>query len=159
MKFREVWFVLGLLVSTVLPGCGSGGATGPHTVRVSGTVSLEGKPLAGAEIRFVSDKFSGYGLTNSEGKYDLVQGAVPGKNKVFISKIEGGKNISEAIAGDMEQLRTAAESAKQEQARGGKVNLDDIPHETVPAQYSDPEKTKLTFTVPDGGATNADFRL
>ena len=31
--------------------------------------------------------------------------------------------------------------------------------ELIPDIYSDPEKTKLTFEVPEGGTDQADFRL
>ncbi len=57
---------------------------------VAGTVTLGGKPLADAEVYFYTDKFTGFGKTNAEGKYILAQGAAIGPNKVYISKIEGG---------------------------------------------------------------------
>lgn len=158
MRFRVVWLFCGLMASCMASGCGTGDANAPRTVQVSGSVSLEGKPLVGAEVRFIAEKFSGYGITNSEGKYVLVQGAVPGMNKVFISKIEGGKNLDSAVAADVEQLRTAADSIKQDPS-GSKVNPADIPHEILPPQYSDPQSSKLTFPVPEGGTTSADFRL
>ena len=159
MKLRLDWLLVALLTAGIFCGCGSSG-DGPRTVRVSGIVSLDGKPLAGAEVHFVGEKFSGYGMTNSEGKYELVQGAVPGKNKVYISKIEGGKDLDSTVADDVEQLRTAAQSFQEDpSAAGSKVNPADIPHQTVPSQYSDPEKTNLDFTVPEGGTTEADFRL
>lgn len=158
MKCREVWGLVCLMATCAVSGCGTGDVNAVRTVRVSGIVSLEGKPLAGAEVHFVSEKFSGYGMTNSEGKYDLVQGAVAGNNKVFISKIEGGKNLDTAVAADVEQLRTIADSFKQDPS-STKPNPADVPHEVLPAQYSDPQETKLTFPVPEGGTTSADFRL
>lgn len=160
MDHHRVLFAFALTLAGVVCGCGSGGAVGPRTASVSGIVTLDGKPLAGAEIHFVGDKFTGYGVTNSEGKYTLVQGAVPGANKVYISKIEGGKNIDPSVADDAEQLRTAATSFQNDPSRGGsKTAAADLPHEIVPSQYSDPQKSKLTFPVPEGGSKNADFSL
>ena len=160
MGHHRVLLAFALILAGLDCGCSSGGVGTPRTAPVSGIVTLEGKPLVGAEVHFVGEKFSGYGVTNSEGKYALVQGAVPGANKVYISKIEGGKNQDPAIAEDVEQLRTAAASFKNDPSRSGsKAGLADIPHEIVPNQYSDPQKTKLTFPVPEGGAANADFRL
>lgn len=156
MEFNRVLLVCAIALTGLLGGCGSGGSSTVRTARVSGVVTLDGKPLAGAEVRFVGDKFTGFGVTNSEGKYALVQGAVPGTNKVSISKIEGGKNVDSAVAEDLEQLRTAAAAA---QSGGAKIDLKNIPHEIVPSQYSDPMKTKLTFPVPEGGSTSADFQL
>lgn len=159
MGHHRVSLAFFLTMAGLVCGCGSGG-TGPRTVPVSGAVTLDGKPLVGAEVHFVGEKFSGYGVTNSEGKYSLVQGAVPGTNKVYISKIDGGKNVNPKMAEDTEQLRMAAEALKNDPSRTpSKSELADIPHEIVPNQYSDPQKTKLTFPVPDGGTTSADFRL
>ena len=159
MDHHRVLLAFTLTLAGVVCGCGSGGP-GPRTASVSGIVTLEGKPLAGAEVHFVGEKFSGYGVTNSEGKYSLVQGAVPGTNKVRISKIEGGKNLDPAVAEDVEQLRMAAAALKDDPTRSGsKTDAADIPHEIVPSEYSDPQKSKLTFPVPAGGTTSADFRL
>lgn len=80
----------GLIVAPLmllsLVGCGGGGSGDDHpqTAPVSGTVTYQGKPLEGATVYFVSEKFSGSGKTNAEGRYELVQGAVPGKNKISI---------------------------------------------------------------------------
>lgn len=159
MDHYRVSLAFVLTLAGVVCGCGSGQA-GPGTAQVSGLVTLDGKPLAGAEVHFVGEKLSGYGVTNSEGKYTLVQGAVPGVNKVYISKIEGGKNVDSAMAEDVEQLRMAAEALKNDPSRTpSKGELATIPHEIIPDQFSNPQKTKLTFPVPDGGTRSADFRL
>lgn len=104
--------------------------------------------------------FTGFGKTNAEGKYELVQGAVPGNNKIIISKIEGGAGlVLDPEAGmDAEQLRTAAASV-QSDPTAKKTDASKIPKEVVPAEYSDPAKTKLSFPVPEAGSSTADFRL
>lgn len=148
-------FALLVLTSMSLCGCGGGGNSGPKTVAVSGVVTLGGKPLAGAEVHF-GKNFTGFGKTNTEGKYELVQGAVPGDNKIIITKIEGGEGlVMDSEAGmDAEQLRAAASDRTAKKADAAK-----IPKEVVPAEYSDPAKSKLSFPVPESGAVTADFKL
>jgi hypothetical protein len=139
--------VIGLLS---LAGCGGKVADGPVTAPVSGTVTLGGKPLAGASVTFMSDKFIGFGKTNAEGKYELVQGAVPGKNKVTISKLdESNLKLDPENGIDLEQARAAAAGAPTNAA----------PKDEVAPDYSDPTRSKLTFEVPAGGSKTADFRL
>jgi len=76
-----------------LVGCGGSDVS---TAPVSGTVTLEGKPLAGAQISFspVSDNLKGTpatDITGSSGYYKVMtakgkSGVAPGKYKVVISK-------------------------------------------------------------------------
>lgn len=155
-------FSFGLLAVTltcavVLVGCGSAETDGPKTARVSGTVTLQGKPLAGANVYFSSEKFSSYGKTNAEGRYELVQGAVPGKNKVYISKLETPEGVdSDPEAGlDLAQFQAADTGSENDPSGKKKPLLTD----EVPQEFSDPQKSKLTFDVPEGGTTSADFRL
>ncbi|MCA9163024.1 MAG: hypothetical protein R3C99_14810 [Pirellulaceae bacterium] len=140
------------LIVVLLVGCGGGGRKKPKTAPVSGTVFLDGQPAADVEVSFISDtaEFSGYGKTNSEGKYELVQGAVPGLNKITFSKVKKGSFTIDPEAGmDEEQLRAMGISNPSE-AVGG---------ETIPADYSDATKSKITYDVPDGGDEGVDFRL
>ncbi|GDY10035.1 hypothetical protein LBMAG52_35210 [Planctomycetia bacterium] len=144
----------------MLSGCGSGGGSdGPKTARVSGTVTVQGKPLEGASVYFMSEKFSAFGKTNAEGHYELVQGAVPGDNKVYISKLElpPGVKLDPEAGIDLEQLKAAAAGAENDPSgKGPKIQG---PKELVPEEFSNPQKSKLTFPVPAGGTTSADFRL
>ena len=123
---------------------------------VSGVVTLKGKPLADAEVFFISDKYEGYGRTDDQGRYSLVRGAPVGECKVYITKTElkkmvGGIDLSEEGM-DEEQLR-----AMQEGYAGAANSDKDKP--LLPPEFSDPEKTKLTFNVPPGGTDTADFKL
>jgi hypothetical protein len=144
---------ISLLLFTIgLAGCGGGPPEIHDTVDVSGTVTVDGKPVEGVEVHFMTDTFAGFGTTDSAGKYQLVQGAVPGENKVFFSKMEGGSIALDPDAGiDEFQLKMAAE------AQG--TNPQDIAHDIIPEQYRDPEKTKLKFPVPESGTNSADFKL
>ncbi|MCA9164829.1 MAG: hypothetical protein KDA62_17680 [Planctomycetales bacterium] len=147
------YYVVICLVTLMVLGCG-GGRKRPKTARVAGTVYLDGKPLEGVEVSFLSDEFKGYGKTDSSGRYELVQGAVPGVNKVYFSKIKPGAIELDPEAGiDEEQLRAMSMA---EDGGGGPA---DIGGEIIPDHYSDPEQSKLTYDVSEGGDEAADFRL
>jgi hypothetical protein len=81
-------------VGIVLSGCS--GSERPPTFPVTGTVTWQGKPLAGAAITFVptdKDGVAASALTDSEGKYSLTtweagDGARPGQYRVKVSKQE-----------------------------------------------------------------------
>lgn len=151
-------FLLGLCATLAFTGCSGEGRAIPDTVPVSGTITLDGKPLADAEINFLPEShkdFASYGKTNAEGKYTLVQGAVPGKNKIVIKKMSAGNlqiNPEEGMdAGQMEAMASAAQAE-------GKTGPQ-VPKQLVPADYSDPTKSKLEFPVPEDGTDKADFKL
>jgi len=136
-------------------GCGGGGRDKPDTVNVSGTIYLDNKPLADALVTFSTEEFAGTGRTNSEGKYTLAQGAVPGDNKVTVEKWEGGGvelNPEEGM--DEGQFEAMADPDMT-----GKKKVDVGPKQLIPLHYSDPKKSDLSFPVPDGGTDSADFRL
>ena len=132
---------------------GCGGGSEHQTAPVAGTVYLDGQPLPDAEITFATSEFSAVAKTNSQGRYELAQGAAPGENKVWISKGSGPK-VQMDEAGGMDQGQLAAMASGNEDAR-----IPDAPRELLPAQYSDPEDSLLTYTVPEAGTDGADFRL
>lgn len=144
------------LVCLVL-GCASEAPT-KGTVKkapVSGTVTMGGQPLEGADVYFYTDKFTGFGKTDAQGKFRLAQGAAIGSNKVFISKLEGGSSATPVASdpvlalNDPGQVEAAAQSG----------NLTNQPKELVPPEFSDQMRTKLKFDVVEGGAKDADFNL
>ena len=138
-----------VLCLLVLCGCGS---AGPEMADVSGMITLEGKPLSGAEIHFVSSGFEGYGRTNDEGRYSLDRGAPVGECKVYITKAPEGDpsgGVDTSIEGmDDEQMRAMAQGTQDPNAKP-----------LVPPEFSDPENTNLSFNVPAGGSDKADFEL
>lgn len=148
-------FLLFLILSVPAAGCG-GGAGGFKGVDVSGTVSIDGKPLEGVEVYFFTEKFEGYGKTNAEGKYQLVGGAAEGPNKIYFKKVnpEVVSGVDTSIPGmDAGQVAAMAD-AKDKAASGGKKSSS-----LIPPEYSDPKTTKLSFPVPAGGTSSADFKL
>jgi hypothetical protein len=126
------------LVLVLVLGCG-----GRRFVPVSGTVTMDGKPVAKATVTFmpVAEKKSleagesSTGKTNENGQFTLTSsrgknGALVGKHRVSISMQQSKVGESE------ERVRTV---------------------ELIPTRYN--ENTELTFDVPSGGTDKADFPL
>ena len=149
---RRLGGCIAVLLSIAALGCG--GKSEVKSVDVAGTISLDGKPLSGVEVYFSSEKFEGYGKTDEKGKYRLVNGAVPGANKVFLKKFDtaAAGGIDKSIKG-MDDMQAAAMMEAQGKAKGAKSGS------LIPPDYSDPKTTKLTFNVPEGGSEAADFRI
>lgn len=129
------------VVSLSLVGCG-GAADVPDLVPATGTVTLDGSPLADAAVTFElqgsddSLKKTSWGTTDASGKYEMMfgnnSGVRPGKHKVTISK------MSNAGSG--------------EEGSGGPP-----PEETIPAKYN--TSTELSADVTsDGGPYNFDLK-
>ena len=139
---RAHW-LLGLSIVLFL-GCSGSKKFAP----VSGTVTVNGKPLANATVSFmpvaeqgsIEAGDSSVGKTNEKGEYILKSskgkgGAQVGKHKVSVSL------LSEQ-AGDRDERPP----------RGGWPMAD-----KVPAKYN--AKTELTYEVTAGGTDKADFPL
>jgi hypothetical protein len=123
---------LSVALSMAVVGCGQGG---PPMGKVSGTITLDGEPLANADVEF-TPQFDGaspsYGDTDANGQYDLVfsrsrKGAWVGKHTVRIMP-----SLTDANGDDIE------------------------PTYKLPARYN--AKSELTAEVPKGGGT-IDFDL
>ena len=122
-------------------GCGSG-----KFAPVSGTVTMNGKPLAGALVIFSPIAKEGSidagpgssGKTNDKGEYTLTSdtgrtGALVGKHRVSVSLMNPG-------TGESDDRRRPGQLVNQ-----------------VPVRYNG--KTELTYEVPAGGTDKADFAL
>ncbi len=156
-RLLPVSFLLVLLGA--LCGCG-GSAEVPkvfsNLVPTSGTVTLNGKPLQGAAITFVpvgNDAVRrAYGKTDATGRYELMtpvrgrsidesKGAIPGKYQVMINKLRmpDGSDVTDDV--------TDADAMEK-----GAV-------ESLPAIYSDPEKTRLTADVSKAGEQGTEINF
>jgi hypothetical protein len=89
--------------------------------KVLGTVTLEGKPLAGATVTFYPDAKDGKkatGKTNDDGSYILktgdADGAAPGKYRVTISLKRGDKQLIPLKYADKATTPLAAEVTRSE---------------------------------------------
>jgi hypothetical protein len=129
------WFrCLSLLILLVFIGCGR---TGPKAVSVSGRVTMDQKPLANADVSFLpvdsdpnnSASRESAGRTDEQGRFTL---------KLIQDQSNG------AVVGTHKVRISVIE-------RGTKIV------NRVPKEYN--ENTKLTFTVPAEGTTEANFDL
>jgi len=121
--------VLFLVLVTIL-GCSKGGDS--NVPKITGSVSLDGQPLADARLSFVPEvadgkREPGGTTTDASGKFEIKpdprsgQTLKPGRYKVFISKVVK-KDGTVAAPEEMGQL----------EAQGGVKNL-------VPPKYNNPD--------------------
>lgn len=108
--------MVAVLVATSVVGCSGRGGKQAALVAVSGKVTLDGKPLAGASVAFVPQagtKGAGaFGTTDEEGRYALEHrsggpGIEPGTYTVAFSKLtlkDGGPIPSGTNAADVEAV-------------------------------------------------------
>lgn len=106
-----------------LTGCGS---RGPKTARVSGTVTMSGKPLPKVGVTFLPTKKgpAATGVTNENGEFTLTttrkgDGAVLGKHKVTVGAAEEGQK-GPAIAEIYSSPHTTKLTAE---VQSGKTNV------------------------------------
>ncbi len=146
MSFRIQYLSVALfLCLSMIIGCGEGG---PSLGKVSGTITLDGKPLPNAIVSFVPEdgRRSSSATTNANGEYHLAyisqEGAVVGKHKVSITSVpEAQTQTMEDIPSDdpryaelMQSQQSAYNSAKTK--------------EKIPDSYN--TKTELVYEVKSG---------
>lgn len=149
---RPQFLSIAVALLICLPGCG--GSDFPETESVSGTVLLNGEPVEGVAVYFVSEKLVTQGKTDGQGHYDLVNGAVAGENKVYFSKIE-----SDGEAGRQFAEGEGMDDAQRAAASGIAPGSDSPLKQVIPQEYSNESDPKLKFDVPNGGTDLADFKL
>jgi hypothetical protein len=138
---------LGLLTAWIggLTGCGSRGGNLPRTVPAEGVVTLDGKPVEGAQVVLVpaGEAVTGaYGVTDARGRFSLrafeqKEGAIPGDYLVQVSK-------------------TIEVRLKGPPVDGG----DPVRFEHgVPARYTNAQTSGLKVTIPDTGKKDIQLEL
>jgi hypothetical protein len=159
-KNETLVLMLVMVVTLGVAGCGGSGeepAFLKDLIPATGSVTLNGEPLAGANVIFVPDISVEGGrmamaVTDESGAYELItrvrgasdeksMGALPGEYTVAISRIEvpEGVTIPDDVSDENEVL-----------ARGAK--------QLVPAKFVNPETSTLKATVASPNAKN-DFEL
>jgi len=135
-------FLYGPLLTLVLFGCG--GPTGPVTVPVSGSVSLDGKPVPSGQIIFndVAGAEKAYAGLIIDGRFSFP--STVGQKKVSISSPQEVTGKSLIIGGTPGDPVSADNPALQIL-------------ETVPAKYN--EKSTLTADVTSSGDNTFPFEL
>jgi hypothetical protein len=134
-------------------GCGGG----PSYVAVSGKVFYNGEPLKGVQVMFQPQAAKGidaggvgsFARTDDNGQYTLeaatpypTKGALVGKHTVRIAFPTAGTEASE-------DSDAASPAGKKGAPRPGV--------QAIPAKYN--IDSILTFEVPPGGTSSADFKL
>lgn len=143
-----------MTAALVLAGCAKG-IDAPDTVPVTGTVLYNGDPVPGAQVTFRGGGFTAFGLTGTDGRFQLTtsadgDGAVPGEKQVTVTKrITAGGGSGPAGAMTMEEAAAAAER--------GEYHTAPTVESALPERYSDPSSSGLRYTVEASG-TN-DFKI
>lgn len=142
----------GLVFTCVIMGCGS---DAPSTVPVTGTVMLDGKPVEGATVNFLSEgtNIAASGKTNAEGKFAMktivgstsVDGAVVGSHGVSVVKTE--TKSTEDSPDDLE----ATKKMMEQMATNPAITSDFKPKALIPEKYSNPTMSQLSALVTDSG--------
>jgi hypothetical protein len=157
MKVRGIVFSLSLLVAA---GCGSGG---PSLVPVSGTVTLDGKPLEGATITFIPDpsnakpQTDGGDVTGPGGTFASTYrnraGLAPGKYKVVVTKPSDSAASGQASKLPSEITKSSYMANLATSSGAGAKAAE------APWPYGDGAKTPLSQEVSANGETNLTFGL
>ena len=144
---------LSVVFSLFVMGCG-GGSDAPSLVPATGTVLVNDKPVADANVNFIVEgKPLAIGVTNSEGKFSMTTGGRPGaplgKAKVTISKTSSTQQANPSMKPeDMMKMQMANNGATP-----GVV-------EEIPGKYGDPNTSGLQAELDSDGAKNVfEYRL
>ncbi|MEM7455795.1 MAG: carboxypeptidase-like regulatory domain-containing protein [Planctomycetota bacterium] len=163
-----------LILSLTFTGCSSemfSSPVPPPMATVTGKVTLDGVPVANANVVFIPVSFLSqdghkqylsYGVTDDDGNFELIKangtpGATPGWNRVMISSLgpEGRQqNIQNILDGLMDTPSAAAmEGVARQFGFEGQP-----PDERIPAMYN--KRSMLTFEIPhDQESAEAVFEL
>jgi hypothetical protein len=151
---RGTTLLAGAICLSLIVGCsGPSAPPRPKAVPTTGKIMYQGKPLADAQVSFVSaldnkDVFPGRGVTNSSGEFSLtsyidpqheVSGVTPGDFVVIVTKTP--KRTKDEVMTEF-QKNPAMEFKSQ-----------------VPKKYSEAKETPLKATVKPDGVNKFEFTL
>lgn len=136
-----------ILTAVTLAGCGGGpGYEGPQRSALTGTVTVDGSPLAGGTIAFVSsdDADRSTSAPIADGMYSIPEGKGPtyGEFHVVISgnlaSDETLESDEESPAGEDDGVETGDDDVEEEEEEesGGRFDEFVSPDNTLPAKYN-----------------------
>jgi len=137
-----------IVIAVVCLGCGDGG---PKLYPATGTVTLDGKAVEGAEVAFVSDTAPvATGTTDASGKFKLntggKEGAAAGEYRVMVTKSSAPPSNMPANPTPEDMRKMAMDKTIPK------------PQPLLPIKYAAAQTTDLTATVTTDKAKN-DFPL
>jgi hypothetical protein len=143
---RRDAMALATCLACLLTGCGG---SGPVVVPVQGTVTREGKPLAGAAVMFLpaAGGRPATGVTDQAGVFHLqtfkpLDGALLGEHRVSVALPEAGSGPGVQTDGGVSVSGSSGKAVA-------------IPMPTGFERYARPEESGLTATVTGAGQTFA----
>jgi hypothetical protein len=148
------------LTAAALLAAGAGCGSNTGTVKVQGTVTLDGEPLEGASVTFQPDGKEGRpasGVTDKNGTFQLGtfstnDGALPGGYKVIITKSSTPTVPGMPAADDSEAMKKFMEGGGYRKAMEAVAKQPASARKSfVPGKYADPTKTPFKQTVPPSG--------
>jgi Domain of unknown function (DUF6795) len=162
LSVRRVLFVAMLATFGVaLSGCGP---KYPETFPVTGTVTLDGKPVAGAAVVFTPEEGQqATGTTDDSGRFELstfqlADGALPGTHRVTVAKTTTDPDDEEKVVFIIPQkygnLQTSELTCDVQQEMGP-VPFDLQP-EPIPEPTPEPSPGEATDLPESGEATAAE---
>lgn len=143
MRFGPICLSIALCGCAWL-GCGSAGSHLPKTVPATGVVTLDGKPVDGAQVVIVpagDGKNGANAVTDASGRFALraypeKDGAIPGDYKVQVSKTVEVKLPGKLDGGDAVRFDYG-----------------------VPGKYTTADKSGLKVTIPEAGIKDIKLEL
>lgn len=146
-RIRQPMPHLLVAVAVLAAGCGTG------LVTVSGTVTLDGSPVAGAKVTFIptGDGIPASGTTDAAGRYELAIGSgrlgvPPGRYAVTVSKLK----VSTLAPGEAKSVADAA-TAGEVETESTPDGLVQVIEHVVPRRYADPATSGLEADVTGSG--------
>ena len=160
-----------IVLMATLVGCGK---KGPDVHKVTGKVTLDGKPLEGARVVLHLDREGGAnlarnpaGTSDAEGNVNIeyplndkmVEGAPLGKYKITVSKYKSEQGSSEMTAEESaKQYMKMMEGMKKTSGTKGGEDLT-AGQSLVPPKYGNPDMTPFNVTVSEGDGNTFEAAL
>ncbi len=154
-----------LIVAALCAGAGCGGPEGlKGLMPVTGTVTYQGAPVKDANVAFAPEGGgrAASGRTDDSGKFRLTtlnpgDGAMPGRYKVSVSKIENTDAAAQITAEEMTNMVKGGKAPPMGPMKGKAGDKGVTYH--VPKKYSTPGDSGLTAEVKEGGTNDFTFDL